>query len=153
MSAAGSLLRVALWVIANHLQQAQILNTPQRRRVWPGLKRSLRPFYRFPHLGASLLWLIADQGAASRTRPQAAGAQLGGGSWLGDRPAALWGRGVKVLRCWFRETSPSRWRLHSPERVAEYGFSCLLGSAPLLRQVSSSSVLDAEYLQNNLANC
>lgn len=81
MSPAGVLFRVvtlaptALQVIRNHLQQAY----PKRTTAVKGVARSeqsLRGFYWFPHLRASLLLLITNQGTASRSRLWATGAQL-----------------------------------------------------------------------------
>lgn len=52
----------------NHLQQAYPKHTTAVKGVaWS--KCSLRSFYWFPHLRASLLLLITDQGTASCTRP------------------------------------------------------------------------------------
>lgn len=73
MSPAGALFRVvmlaptALWVIRNHLQEAYPKHTVAAKGVaWS--KWSFCCCYWFPHLRASLLLLITDQGTASRTR-------------------------------------------------------------------------------------
>lgn len=87
MSSAGVLFWVvalaptALWVIRNPLQQAYPKHTTAVKGVARS-KLSLRGFYWFTHLSASLLLLITDQGTASRTKPWATGAQL--------EPSAQW---------------------------------------------------------------
>lgn len=100
MSAAGVLLKVvalaptAPWVIRNHLQQAYPKHTTAAKGVARS-KRSLRGFYWFPHLRASLLLLITDQGTASCTSPRATGAQLEQlVQWQGCLPC---GRGVMLF--------------------------------------------------------
>lgn len=140
MSPAGVLLRVvtlaptALWVIRNHLQQAY----PKRTTAVKGVahsKQSLRGFYWFPHLRASLLLLITDQGTASRSRPWATGAQL---EQLAHWQAACI-VGEELCRL-FRETS--QWlRLYISRYVAEYWHG----------RVSSSKAPDTKQLQIALA--
>lgn len=77
----------------------RILNTTAVKGVARS-KRSLRGFYWFPHLRASLLLLITDQGTASCTSPWATGAQLE--QLVQWQAACIMGA---ELCCLFRETS------------------------------------------------
>lgn len=108
----------ALWAIRNHLQQAFPKHTTAVKGVAQS-KRSLRGFYWFSYLRASLLLLITDQGTVSRARPWATGAQL--------EQSAQWQAACIVgeeLCCLFRETS--LWlRFYNYECVAENSFNCL----------------------------